>query len=152
MVCATLFKVRPYCRRAASESSTEISNGREPITCARETSGSATISSRMVSASSFMVASSSSPASCTFTTGMSKRISEMIGRSVSAGKVEMPSTANFSLSIMAASETPSSTSTVTTPMPSLERDLISWMPSMVSMASSTRRITPLSTSSGAAPR
>ena len=54
--------VRPYWRRVLSEISTEISNGREPMTSADDTSGSATTSSRIVSASSFMVASSRSPA------------------------------------------------------------------------------------------
>ena len=44
-----------------------------------------------------MVASSRSPASCTLITGLRNRDSEMIGRSVSAGKVEMPSTAELHL-------------------------------------------------------
>ena len=152
MMFETPFSVRPYCRRADSEISMEISNGLDPIVWANETPGRATISSRMVSISSFMVASSRSPASWTFTTGFCQRNSEIRGRSVSAGKVEMPSTAIFSLSIMSGSSTPSSTSTLTTPMPSDDVEEISRMPSMVSMASSTRSTTPFSTSSGAAPR
>ena len=150
--CATPSKVRPYCRNVASGISMEISNGRAPATCANETFGNATISSRMVSASSFMAASSKLPATCTFTTWMSNPASESCGRSVSAGNVEMPSTASLSLSIISARTTSSTSSTVTVPPPSDAVERISLMPSMGSTASSSRSNTPFSTSSGAAPR
>ena len=80
------------------------------------------------------------------------RYSEIIGRSVSFGNVEMPSMASFSSSVMSAVSTPSLSSTRTLPMPSLAVEEISWIPSMDSMASSMRRMTAFSTSSGAAPR
>ena len=130
----------------------EISNGRAPSTFADDTSGNATISSRMVSAKSRMAASSKSPVSCTLTTWAVKLASESRGRSVSAGKVEMPSTASLSLSIISAMRTPSTSSTLTVPRPSDAVERTSLMPSIGSMASSTRSNTPFSTSSGAAPR
>ena len=99
-----------------------------------------------------MAASSKSPVSCTLTTWVVKRASESSGRSVSAGKVEMPSTAILSLSIISVGTTSSISSTLTVPRPSdaVERTFL--MPSIGSMASSTRSNTPFSTSSGAAPR
>ena len=74
------------------------------------------------------------------------------GFSVSSGKVDMASTLafiSFNTSFISA---PISTSALTLPRPSLDVDLIFFMPFVSCIASSIFITTPSSTSSGAAPK
>ena len=76
----------------------------------------------------------------------------MIGSSVAAGNVVIAWTAAVTSSSTRWASAPSSISSRTDALPGLAVDWIRLMPWMPWTASSTRRTTPVSTSSGAAPR
>ena len=74
------------------------------------------------------------------------------GFSVSTGKLEMPKTELWMSARAPITLVPCSSSMKTVHMPSPAQEVTWSMPTVPSMASSTRRQTPSSTSSGAAPR
>ena len=115
-------------------------------------SGSTVSSSRTCSAIAFRVKTSVAPEMAMSVTWFRAISSRMMGSSVSMGNVVMASTWFLISSTTRRASAPSSSSTMTEALPSDAVDWISLMPSTPWMASSTRRITPDSTSSGAAPR
>ena len=144
-------RVKPYSRKVSSDTSIAISYGREPHSSTELTSVNARISSRTSSTSDFIVASSRSPDSWTFSAPFSNSCLLIIGRSASRGNVLMPSTASFTSSVTSPISKPFLTSIMTWPVFSNAIPCISRMPSMFSTASSILTTMPSSTSSGPAP-
>ena len=75
-----------------------------------------------------------------------------MGFSICSGNVVIASTCICTSSSISDKDSPDLSSKETTPKPSLAVDLISFIPSISSIASSIFKITPSSTSSGAAPK
>ena len=149
---ATSSNVNPWRRRAISETSIEISYGRALVISTWEMPGIAESSSRTSSATAFRVDSSALPDTATSTTWLRPMSSRTIGFSVSTGNVSMASTRPLMSSMTLRASAPSSSSTMTMPIPSEAVEVISPIPSRPWIASSMRMETATSTSSGAAPR
>ena len=130
----------------------EISNGGTLTISTCPTSGSAASPSRTSSAMAFSEATSVAPVMATSVTWLRVTSSRMIGLSVSAGNVSMAWTLLVTSSSTRAASAPGSSSAITVPLPSVAVDTIRRTPSTFWMASSMRTTTPVSTSSGAAPR
>ena len=149
---ATWLMDRSWRRRASSRTSMAISYSRVPSSSTSETSGSASNSCSSHSAACRRDRSPRSDATTRVMTSLMVSATTMSTSSASSGgKSEIRSTAvSMSLRTLISS-TRSLSSTCTTPMFSEAVEDTRSTPSMPSVASSTRRVMPSSTSDGVAP-